>query len=75
MECFKGNQAKGSQETEGGGVKENQRRKQRIAREEASLRGGFQQMEGGENKRTGQSTEREEEEGERRGEEKRGGDG
>ena len=75
MECFKGNEAKGGQETEGRGDEENQRRRQRIIGEEASLRDGLQQVEGGEDKTTGQATEREEEEGERRGEEKGGGKG
>ena len=75
MEHFKGNKAKGSQETEGRGDEENQRRKQRIIGEKASLRGGLQQMERGEDKTTGQTAEREEEEGERRDEEKRRGVG
>ena len=66
MECFKGNEAKGGQETEGRGDEENQRRRQRIIGEEASLRDGLQQVEGGEDKTTGQATEREEEEGEKR---------
>ena len=74
MEHFKGNEAKGSQETEGRGNEENQRRKQRIAGEKASLRGGLQQMEG-EDKTAGQTTEREEEEEERRDKEKRRGVG
>ena len=72
MECFKRGEAKGGQEAKGGGDEENQRRRQRIIREEASLRDGLQQVEGGEDKRTGQATEREDEEGERGGEEKGG---